>query len=193
MSGQHTGWVSPTLVKSSCVLGTLAGSLVLAGPAMAADLVLTVDIPKLNVAEYHKPYVSVWIETPAGAPVATLAVWYDVKLRNEEGKTWLKDMRQWWRKIGRGMTLPADGISGATKAPGRHTVSFAGTSPALARLPAGDYVLRVEAAREVGGREALDLAFTWDPKKAPSKSGGLQTVTAKGQSELGLVSLSVKP
>ena len=33
-------------------------------PAMAADLAVTVEIPRLSVAEYHKPYVAIWVEAP---------------------------------------------------------------------------------------------------------------------------------
>ncbi|MFX6846194.1 DUF2271 domain-containing protein, partial [Acinetobacter baumannii] len=66
-----------------------------AWPAVAADLSLKVEIPRLNVAEYHRPYVAIWIEKPDQAHVANLAVWYDIKLRNNEGNKWLKDLRTW--------------------------------------------------------------------------------------------------
>ena len=33
-----------------------------------------------------------------------LSVWYDLKLKDNEGTKWLKDMRQWWRKTGRELT-----------------------------------------------------------------------------------------
>ena len=29
--------------------------------AMAADLALKLDIPQLNVAEYHRPYIAAWL------------------------------------------------------------------------------------------------------------------------------------
>mgnify|MGYP001585622981 FL=1 len=48
-------------------------------PAMAADMNVKVEIPRLNVAEYHRPYVSMWIERADQSPVTTLAVWYDAK------------------------------------------------------------------------------------------------------------------
>ena len=110
-----------------------------AGPALAADLNVKVEIPRLNVAEYHKPYVAMWVERADQGPVQTLAVWYDGKLKENEGTKWLKDMRQWWRKAGRDLNMPADGISGATRAPGEHTVSFRDGKNPLGKLPAGDY------------------------------------------------------
>ena len=33
-----------------------------AGPALAQTMDVTVTIPRLSVAEYHKPYVAIWIE-----------------------------------------------------------------------------------------------------------------------------------
>ena len=156
----------------------------LAGPAFAADMNVKVDIPRLNVAEYHRPYVAVWVERADQSPVSTLAVWYDLK--NKEGTKWLKDMRQWWRKAGRDTQMPADGISGATRAPGEHTLTFTDGKAPLGKLPAGDYQLVVEAAREVGGRELLRVPFTWPPQSA-------QTARARGEHELGGVTVDLKP
>src|SRR5690606_37264966 len=154
-------------------------------PAVAAEMALKVEIPRLSVAEYHRPYVAIWIEKPDQAFVGNLAVWYDLKLRNNEGTKWLKDMRAWWRKSGRELNMPVDGLSGATRAPGEHTVQL-GDAPALAKLAPGEYSLVLEAAREVGGRELVKVPFVWPPK-------GSATTQAAGQHELGAVSLTVKP
>ncbi len=93
----------------------IALSGVLAGPALAADVQLTVAIPRLNVAEYHRPYVAIWLERPDQSFVGNVAVWYDLKLKDNEGTKWLKDMRQWWRRIGRDLKMPVDGLSSATR------------------------------------------------------------------------------
>lgn len=165
---------------------TIAFSLPLLGaPAMAADLAVKLDIPRLNVAEYHKPYVALWLERPDQDFVANLAVLYDVKKKDNGGAKWLKDMRQWWRKSGRELQVPVDGVTAATRAPGEHTLSFTGAK-ALASLPAGDYQLVVEAAREGGGREVVRVPFQW-PAKSP------QNLTASGKEELGTVALQLKP
>ena len=156
-----------------------AGSV--ATPALAADLSVTVTIPRLSVAAYHRPYVAVWIERPDNTAVRTLAVWYQQTANREgDGKDWLKDMRTWWRRGGRSMTLPADGVSSATKAPGTHTVRVPGAR--LSNLPAGDYVLVVEAARELGGREVVRVPFRW---------GSANIGRAVGSTELGAVSVAV--
>jgi len=158
----------------------LAGS-----PALAADLAVKLEIPQLNVAEYHRPYVAMWLERPDQSFVSNLAVWYDLKKKDNGGTKWLKDMRQWWRKSGRELQMPVDGVSGATRTTGEHTVSFGG-SKALQNLPAGEYQLVVEAAREAGGREVVRVPFQW-PAKA------VQNPSAKGKEELGTVALQIKP
>ncbi len=97
----------------SAALTTLAAT-----PALAAEATVSIDIPQLSVAEYHKPYVAIWVESADGGKITNLAVWYDVKQKNDEGTKWLKDMRQWWRRTGRELTMPADGLSSPTRAPG---------------------------------------------------------------------------
>lgn len=164
------------------MLTALAGST----PALAADLNVGIEIPRLNVAEYHRPYVAVWIERADQSVAADLAVWYDLKLKNEEGEKWLKDMRQWWRRSGRNLDMPVDGVSGATRPAGKHRLPFKeGTAP-LGKLAAGEYRLMVEAAREVGGRELLNIPFQWPPQSA-------QQLRVKGESELGEITLELKP
>jgi hypothetical protein len=168
-------------LRYSMVLGALLGS-----PVWAADLNVKVEIPRLTVAEYHRPYVALWLERADQSVAANLAVWYDLQAKNNEGTKWLKDIRQWWRKSGRELQMPVDGLSGATRAPGEHALNLASAKAALGQLPAGEYQLVVEAAREVGGRELVRVPFTWPPK-AP------QTLKAQGSSELGTVTLDLKP
>lgn len=177
----------------------LCGSL-FATPAIAADLDLTLQIPQLEVAEYHRPYVAVWLEREDKSVAANLAVWYQQKRGGaapagegmqggpaaEGGTKWLPDLRQWWRRSGREMSVPADGITGATRAVGEHKLSFSVGKAPLAALPAGKYKLVIEAAREEGGRELIDIPFEW-----PSASA--QEFKAQGKTELGAVTLALKP
>ena len=58
-----------------------------ATPALAADLAVTFQVPQLKVAEYHRPYVAIWLEGADQATAANLAVLYDTKLANKEGPT----------------------------------------------------------------------------------------------------------
>ena len=162
-------------------------ALLLAAPAVAADLNVTVQIPQLDVAEYHRPYTAVWIEREDHSVAAQLAVWYAHKESKEgAGTKWLPELRQWWRRGGRDLQLPVDGVSGATRPAGQQKLSFHEGKAPLADLPAGKYELVVEAAREVGGREVVRLPFVW-PASAP------QQLAAQGNSELGAVKLDLAP
>lgn len=155
-------------------------SLVLLGGVVAAPAAagtVTVAIPRLAVAEYHRPYVAVWLEPAGGGAARTLAVWYDLKkMGNEPGTKWLADLRTWWRKGGRSVHLPADGTSGATRAPGQYTL------PLPADVKPGAYTLNVEAARETGGRELVSV-----PLNVPGGQG-----RASGSGELGAVTVSAR-
>ena len=153
--------------------------------ATAAELEVRVEVPRLAVAEYHRPYVAIWIEDTNGH-VADLSVWYDLKLRDREGEKWLKDMRQWWRRSGRALELPIDGLSGATRPVGEHSLHFASDHPALQALAPDEYQLLVEAAREVGGRELVRVPFNWPVSEA-------LTHQHSGTSELGRITLNLQP
>lgn len=165
----------------SAALTTLA-----AGSSLAAEATISIDIPRLNVAEYHKPYVALWLENADGGKITNLAVWYDTKLKDNEGTKWLKDMRQWWRRTGRELTMPTDGLSSPTRAPGTHQIKFESSAKPLSELTPGNYQLVIEAAREVGGRELLRVPFAWPPK-APVNGD------AKGENELGAIVLKLTP
>jgi hypothetical protein len=165
-------------------LVTLGSLAVAAGPAAAADLVLQLDLPRQAVAEYHRPYVAIWLERADQTPVATLAAWYETD-RGEHGERYLKELRQWWRKTGREQSVPIDGVSGPTRAPGSQRITLKGGSGPLAALPPGQYTVVVEAAREVGGRESVRLPLSW-----PARAG--QAARAAGSTELGAVSLTAK-
>ncbi len=147
---------------------TLLGGLA-AVPATAATVSIT--IPRVPTAEYARPYVAVYLEPTAGGPARTVAIWYALNKRDgENGTKWLTELRAWWRKGGRSLHMPADGVSGATRAPGSYTI------PLPADALSGAYTLTVEAAREHGGREFVTI---------PAKVGA----SASGKSELGAVAI----
>ena len=162
----------------------LAVPVVMAGAAQAGTLELSVEIPKLSVAEYHRPYVAVWIEDASGKVAANLSVWYDVDLKDNEGEKWLKDIRQWWRRTGRTLDMPVDGVSSPTKPPGKNTVKFDTAKGPIANLAPGEYKIVVEASREVGGKEMVEIPFKWAP-------GTETTASASGKEELGAITLKL--
>ena len=154
-------------------------------PALSAELTLKLQLPRMDIAEYHRPYVAAWIEKASDQSYAgNVALWYDLKKRDNGGAKWLKDMRSWWRKSGHDATV-VDGVTGATRTAGDHALNLL-DSKAVAALAPGQYEVVVEAARENGGREVVRLPFEWPVKK-------VQSAKAQGQGELGTVSLDAKP
>lgn len=172
--------ISHRLLLSGTVALGAAGAVT--APASAQTLNLSVTIPRLTVAEYHRPYVAIWVEKEGATP-RSLAVWYDFDKAKGEGTKWLRDVRQWWRASGRTMSFPADGVTGATRAPGEQKIAFTAGKGPLGALTPGNYTLLVESAREVGGREVVRLPFAWPPKPGAS-------VRAQGSTELGAVALT---
>ncbi len=145
--------------------------------AQAAQFELSIEIPKISTSEYHAPYLATWVETADRQTVLATSLWYD------DQEKWLKDIRQWWRKTGRSQAKPYDGVTGATRRPGMHKLVLKSQEIAASLVP-GEYVMMVEAAREVGGREVLSLPFSW-----PIKTN--TTVKVHGEKELGTVTLII--
>ncbi len=158
-------------------------------PAFAAGLGVNVEIPRINTAEYHRPYVALWIERDDQSVARQLAVWYDIRTSSGpegEGTKWLKDLRQWWRRGGRDLRMPVDGLTGATRPAGRHRLEFTEGKGSFLQLPPGSYKLVVEAAREGGGREVVAVPFTWPAAQ-------VARLQAQGSGELGTVAVELKP
>ncbi|MBS1155249.1 MAG: hypothetical protein H6R07_1173 [Proteobacteria bacterium] len=156
-------------------------------PAWSADAQLELNLPAVQGARVKRPYVAVWLEKAASHDFAgNIAVWYDMAKPNNIGATkWLPDLRSWWRISGSQASFPIDGVSGATRPAGEHTINL-GTSPALKKLAAGEYEVVVEVAREHGGHDLVRLPLQWPPRAA-------KTTEATGSQELGLVRLTTKP
>lgn len=177
-------------IKQGLLTGAfLASALTASAMTNAAGLNISIEVPKLTVAEYHTPYAAVWLESAEEGDkktVKTLSVWYADKKREGGGEKWLKDLRQWWRRDGRGLTFPIDGVSGATKLAGVHQLSYTQGAAPLGDLAKGNYVLFVELAREGGGREVVKVPFTWPVKEATS-------LKETGTTEVGAVTLELNP
>ena len=113
----------------------------------------------------------------------TGSVGITTRLRDNQGRGWLRNLRTWWRIGGEQLALPVDGVSGATRPAGTHALHFAGAKGALAQMPAGRYQLAVEVAREQGERELLRVPFEW--------GGAPNSAQAEGSKELGQVKVDV--
>lgn len=118
----------------------------------ATELQLSLKLPTQQ-GEYHNPYVAVWVEDNKGKSVRTLALW-------RENSKWLKDIRRWWRKVGRKDANLVDAVTSATRAAGDYQLNFEALDDDKQSLPNGDYVLNIEVVRENGGRGMTKQKFT---------------------------------
>lgn len=80
-------------------------------------------------------------------------------MTDNPGPRWHPDLRQWYkgdrmRSLADDKSL-IDGISGATRSPGKHKVAWDGKDNTGKPLPAGKYTLYVEAAREHGSYQLI--------------------------------------
>ena len=107
----------------------------------AAEFTVELELPRIDAAEYHRPYVAVWVENARREQVLQLALWL-------EQEKWHRDLRSWWRRGGKSLALPVDGVSGATRRPGNHVVRARG------ELSPGSYTLNIEAVR---GANAVEV------------------------------------
>ncbi|CAM2009528.1 DUF2271 domain-containing protein [Acanthopleuribacter pedis] len=147
-----------------------------AGPAAMPTATMHIELPKLDVSPYFRPYVAIWLESPDRQGVHTIEVWY-------EEDTWLKDMRQWWRKLGRADSARYDGVTGATRKAGTHRITWDGRDADGKAVPPGDYFLNFEAAREEGGREFMRQKITI--------GGASQHYQLEGKNELGKIQIHI--
>ncbi len=133
---------------------------------------------KQQQGEYHPPYVAAWIENSQKKSVRTLLLW------RKEPK-WLKDIRRWWRNVGRKDAELVDAITSATHAAGKFPLSFFATDDEKKSLSAGDYTLYIEVVREKGGRALLKQKFTLNNQT--------QQFTLKATAETGAITFTVNP
>jgi thiamine biosynthesis lipoprotein len=141
----------------------------------AEALVLDYEIPQLQAQRYHAPYVAVWITRPDGAAIRQLLVL-------GERSRYLLELPQWWRRYGRDDLPAIQGIARPTRLPGKYSLSWDGRDDRGQRLPAGAYLLQVEAARQDGGHELLTLPFHLDGRRAVQ-------VQRQGTAEIGTITL----
>ncbi|MFT4177774.1 MAG: DUF2271 domain-containing protein [Luteolibacter sp.] len=124
------------------------------------ELEVNLELNKPEAERYLRPYVAVWIEDADGYPVRTLCVWI---LKGEKGLRWLPDLKRWNRadKI-RKMVNPTEilpTVSSATRNPGEYTLVWDGLDDQGQKLPAGEYVVFIEAAREKGTYQIMKHAL----------------------------------
>ncbi|MGR5558099.1 DUF2271 domain-containing protein [Vibrio fortis] len=114
----------------------------------SAKLDVQFELPKIDTTMYARPYVAVWVEDSSRKSVKTIELWV--------GKDeWLKDLRSWWRKVGRYDRELVDAVTSATRPAGQYRFVWDGKSDRGEKLEQGEYTIHIEVVREHGGRNYL--------------------------------------
>ncbi|MEM1147289.1 MAG: DUF2271 domain-containing protein, partial [Pseudomonadota bacterium] len=116
------------------------------------EFAVSINIPDLDVANYERPYVAVWIADTRRTLIRVLL------LAGDEPR-WIEENYFWHRRFGRKAGSLVDAVSEPTRRPGNYTLLWDGRDHNGAVVPDGEYVLHVEAAREHGGHQHESLSF----------------------------------
>lgn len=131
-----------------------------AADAPGHEMTIDFELNKPEAERYLRPYVAIWIEDKDDYPVRTLSLWI---LKGEKGLRWLPDLKRWSRsdKTRRlaDTTDIVPLITSATRNPGKYSVTWDGLDDNKKPLPAGEYTLYIEAAREKGTYQIIKHAF----------------------------------
>lgn len=133
---------------------------------------LQLELPQ-HGSTAKRPYVSVWLSQHGQ--------WQTQLVLLGEQPRWYAELRSWWRQAGSSHNF--DQLAGATRKSGLHQFHWDARLADGRPLPAGDYTLHLEAAREGGGREQLKLPLHW-PLQQP--------LLRQGQRELGQIRVEAR-
>lgn len=114
----------------------------------SASMDIQFELPVINTSMYARPYVAVWIEDQQRKPVRTVQLW----IGKDE---WLKDLRSWWRKVGRYDRELVDAVTSATRPAGEYRFGWDGLDDVGNRVEQGTYTFYTEVVREHGGRNYI--------------------------------------
>ncbi len=145
------------------------------------ELLVKLNLPRIDDPRYRRPFVAVWIEDESKYPVRTIALWFQKPKWLPDLKTWYRDDRV--RNLSEGTDLSAT-ISSATRGPGSYTLKWDGKDNEGKLVKPGKYTVCVEASREHGGYGLVrhEMDFTGKP----------QTAELPAQPEVGAVALDYR-
>jgi len=146
------------------------------------ELLVSFEIgtPKSTKNRYRRPYVAVWVENPEGLSVRTLILWAEKNARSR----WVADLRRWYRSdLARREADKYDlrrALSRATRPPGQYDVIWDGKDDQGHGLPAGQYVVALEIAREHGTYQIIRKEVTLGDKPfAEDLQGNVEMKSAR--------------
>jgi FAD:protein FMN transferase len=132
------------------------------------ELVINFEVnhPEAEGGRYRRPYLAVWVEDKDGHSVKTLALW--VSMGGAGPFQWLPDLKRWYaadkdrkRRDKKELFFT---IARPTRQPGKYKVIWDGKNDQGKPLPAGEYTISIEAAREHGTYQSIRQQVTLSDK-----------------------------
>ena len=140
-----------------------------------AKFAFTYEIPDLEVTDYRKPYVSIWLTDNQNNPIKQLVLLGD-------SERWWQESRRWWRKVGRKNESMFIHVAQAKRKPGQYTTSWLGEDDFGMPIEDEQLILHVEVSREDGDISYQRISFSQDKPT---------TLTKKAKGEIGELNLTV--
>jgi FAD:protein FMN transferase len=117
------------------------------------EVAITFQIGDPRSAAGRRPYVSVFVETPDGQTVRTIALWAQRQI------AWLRQLRHWYRsevdrQEAKGGNL-VNTLTSPTRRPGSYTVVWDGRDNTEEYVEQGRYVVLIETIRQNAGNHIV--------------------------------------
>jgi thiamine biosynthesis lipoprotein ApbE len=123
------------------------------------ELVINFEINQPDGAgrRYRRPYVAIWVENKDGFPVRNLTLW--VSMGGSGPFQWLPDLKRWYRADQARKEVENKDLvftmARPTRPPGKYKVIWDGKDDHGKPVPAGEYTLFIDAAREHGTYQSI--------------------------------------
>jgi thiamine biosynthesis lipoprotein len=164
--------------------------MLLTAPVAAADttwnstmeLIINVEVARIDAPRVHRPYVAVWIEDQEKFPIRTVTLWTEKPKYIPDLKAWYHDEQT--RSAAESGNALAPIIASATRSAGKYSVKWDGKDNKGKLVKAGKYTVCVEAAREHGTYQIIRQEIDF--------SGVQQHIDLPGNTELTSVSLDYR-
>ncbi|MDG3086424.1 DUF2271 domain-containing protein [Vibrio hannami] len=146
---KKASWIIPLLFSYSTVSAPLSPD---------AKLEVMFRLPAIEDTSYSRPFSAVWIENSQKQVVKTI-------LLSASSGEWLKDLRHYWRKVGRHGGDHVDGLTSATRSSGNYRLTWDGRNEEGQKVEQGEYTLFAEVVREHGNHSIVrqKLSLTDEP------------------------------
>jgi thiamine biosynthesis lipoprotein ApbE len=130
------------------------------------ELIVNIELAVIQSPRVHRPYVAVWIEDEAKAPVRTVTLW-------SEKPKYLSDLKAWY-------AAQADlaSIASATRSPGKYSVKWDGKDNKGNFVKPGQYTVCIEAAREHGTYQIIRQPMEFNGKPLQINLSGNTEISA---------------